>query len=56
MGRKLITFAELAEDIGVSKQTLWRKLRPHRDLFSNNGERKRYYDRKEQALAKKLIR
>jgi len=55
MSKKLATFQELCDEIGVHRSTVSRKLKPYRSQFKCNGERKRFYTRKEQARVKKIV-
>lgn len=39
----LKTFAEIAVQLNISKQTLWKKIKPIRHKLKQNGSRKRLY-------------
>jgi hypothetical protein len=45
--KKLITFEELCYEFGISKDTMWRKLKPLKKFLSVNNQRKRFYTQTE---------
>lgn len=48
--KKLYTFQEIANELGVHRQTLWRKTRHLKPFLSQKGQRKRFYTQEEKEL------